>query len=77
MLRFRNYVIVSFLQNRPTQDPWIPGAEEPTVLCGKDLKAGGTWMGYNIENRKNSPYTPINSIGFPLEARMKEKEGEI
>lgn len=36
--------------SRPTQEPhWWPDA--PHLFAGKDLQAGGTWLGYNRQNR--------------------------
>ena len=35
---------------RPTQSPdWWEDA--PHLFAGKDLQAGGTWLGYNKQNR--------------------------
>jgi len=35
---------------RPTQSPhWWEDA--PHIFAGKDLQAGGTWLGYNKQNR--------------------------
>ena len=55
--------------DRPTTaaDNW---PEAPHVIAGRDLKAGGTWMGVTQEGGAGARFAAITNIRGPLERRQ-------
>lgn len=58
--------------NRPTQ-PLAPWDDAPELIAGRDLQAGGTWMGVTRSGR----FAALTNIRVPTQPEGRRSRGEL